>query len=97
MTPPSLPGDVLGLRRIGPVPWYHNGCRGLSITAGTDVPTFDDSMIRLALVRGAETCDTIDSLDRALNRELWPLGYVARLEPGMADGAIVLVKVASGR
>jgi hypothetical protein len=97
MTPPPAPRSAAGPRRLGPVPWYHNGCRGLSVTAGLDVPSLDDSMIRQALVRGAQTCDSLNALDRALNRELWPLGYIARLEPNMTDGSMVIVEIASGR
>jgi hypothetical protein len=77
------------------VPWYHDGCQGLSVRARADVPTFDDSMIRGALVRGALACKRIDCLDRALNRELWPLGYVAYLETE-ADRSVVVVEIATG-
>lgn len=84
-------------RRLGAVPWYHDGFRGLSVRARADVPSFDDSMIRGALVRATLACERIVTLDRALNRELWPLGYVAHLEPDVADRAVVQVEIAVGR
>ncbi len=93
----SAPRPTPGRRKLGPVPWYEGGCRGLTVHAGTDVPTFDDPMIRVALVRGALACSQIDDLERALNRELWSLGYVARLEHNLADRSVVLVEIASGR
>jgi hypothetical protein len=93
----STPTISQSTRRLGPVPWYHDGCRGLAVRACADVPSFDDSMIRGALVRGALTCIRFDALDRALNRELWPLGYVAHLERSGPDGAIVQVEIATGR
>ena len=86
-----------GPRKLGPVPWYHNGCSGLTVHAGTDVPSFDDPMIRVALVRGALACRRIGDLERALNRELWPLGYVARLECNLTDRSLLHVEVVSGR
>ena len=86
-----------GLRKLGPVPWYTDGCRGLTVHAGSDVPSFDDHMIRGALVRGALSCGRIAGLERALNRELWPLGYVAHLKHDTTDRSVVYVVVASGR
>ncbi|MGA3057796.1 MAG: hypothetical protein ABSE70_07145 [Candidatus Limnocylindrales bacterium] len=69
----------------------------MTVRAGTDVPSFDDLMIRVALVRGALACRQIDGLERALNRELWPLGYVAHLERDLTDRSVVLVDIAAGR
>ena len=97
MTPQSSPTLVPGLRRLGPVSWCHDGHEGLSVTAGADVPSLDDEMIRGALVRGARACQSADILGRILNRELWTLGYVARLEPDMTDRSRLLVRIASGR
>jgi hypothetical protein len=67
------------------------------VQAGENVPTFDDQMIRGALARGALACKKIEGLDRALNRELWPLGYVARLEIDQPDRPSVLVETAVDR
>jgi hypothetical protein len=97
MTPQLSPTLVPGLRRLGPVSWCHDGHEGLSVTAGADVPSFDDAMIRGALVRGALACQSIAILGRVLNRELWTVGYVARLEPDLTDHSKLLVRVASGR
>ncbi len=93
LTPTSAPG----VRRLGPVSWCHDGHESLSVTAGADVPWFDDTMIRGALVRGALACQSIAFLGRVLNRELWTLGYVARLEPDLSDHSRLLVRIASGR
>lgn len=93
----SPPRPASGPRKLGPVPWRQSGCRGLTVRAGTDVPSFDDPMIRVALVRGALACRRIGNLERALNRELWPLGYVARLERNPEDRSAVLVEIVSGR
>ena len=84
-------------RWIAAVPWYADGYHGLSVQAGTDVPPFDDPMIRGALVRGALACRRVDGLDRALNRELWSLGYVARLEARGIGRGTVLVSIEAGR
>jgi hypothetical protein len=97
MPPVSAPRPAPGPRKLGPVPWYQDGCRGLTVRAGTDVPSFDDPMIRVALVRGALACWRIDHLERALNRELWPLGYVAHLKRDRTDRSLVFVDIASGR
>jgi hypothetical protein len=88
---------VRALRKLGPVPWFHDGCSGLAIRARADVPSFDDSMIRGALLRSAASCERLTALDRAINRELWPLGYVAHLERSVASGGVVLVEIAAGR
>ena len=89
--------NEIGNRKLGSVPWDHEGYRGLTVHARQDVPGFDDSMIRAALVRGAMSCEEFAALDRVLNRELWALGYVARLERDLSDRSIVLVEIASGR
>lgn len=84
-------------RRLGVVPWYHDGYEGLFVQVRADVPSFEDPMIRSALIRGALDCERIEGLDRALSRELWPLGYVAQLEAGETGRSIVLVEIASSR
>jgi hypothetical protein len=89
--------DEVGNRRLGPVPWIHDGCRTLAIHALDEVPSFDDSMIRAALIRGAMACKQLAQLDRTINRELWALGYLARLERNDSDRSVVTVEIASGR
>ena len=85
------------VRKLGPVPWLHDGCSGRSIRARSEVPSFDDALIRGALKRVAVGCERLAVLDRAINRELWSLGYVAHLERSVNDGTVVQVEIASGR
>ena len=92
-TPPN--GEV-GSRKLGPVAWNHDGCRTLAVHARDEVPSFDDSMIRAALVRGALTCRRFAILDRTINRELWALGYLARIDRDAADRSVVTVEIACG-
>jgi len=47
-------------------------------------------MIRAALVRGAIACKRVDQLGRTLNRELWMIGYLARLEIDVSDRTVVV-------
>jgi hypothetical protein len=47
-------------------------------------------MIRAALVRGAIACKKVDLLGRALNRELWMIGYLAKLEMDVTDRSVVV-------
>jgi hypothetical protein len=89
--------EVSAGRWIAAVPWYTDGYHGLSVKASTDVPPIADQMIRRALVRGALAWRRLDGLDRALNRELWSLGYVARLEANGIGRGTVLVKIEAGR
>jgi hypothetical protein len=79
------------------VPWSHDGCNGLALRARADVPSYDEAMVRGALVRGAASCDRVGDLDRAINRQLWPLGYVARLERSAVDEAVITVEISTGR
>jgi hypothetical protein len=97
MAIPTHTTTIRALRQLGPVPWFHDGCSGLALRARADVPRFDDTMIRSALLRGVEACERLAALDRAINRELWPLGYVAFLERSVGDDAVVLVEIAAGR
>jgi hypothetical protein len=87
-----IPGGlaVPGMRRLGSVPWTHDGISAFTIRAGEDVPTYDDWMIRAALVRGAIACKKIGLLGRLLNRELWAIGYLAKLEIDPDDGTVVV-------
>lgn len=97
MTPLSPLRSAAATRRLGAVPWYHDGYQGLSVRVGADVPSFDDPMITSALIRGVLACQRTEGLDRAFSRELWPLGYVARLETGETGCSIVLVEIAGNR
>jgi hypothetical protein len=93
----STSGPGYPSRRLGSVPWHSAGYAGLSVTALPSVPPSDDSMIRAALVRGALSCQTIEQLDRALTRELWQIGYVARVQHDPANRAVVLVEISTDR
>src|SRR5450756_2598013 len=97
MTPQSSPTLVPGLRRLAPVSWCHAGHEGLSAIACAGAPSSGDATIRGALVRGALACQSIAILGRVLNRELWTVGYVARLEPDLTNRSRLLVRIASGR
>lgn len=89
-----LPGNLP--RRLGPVPWYHDGFDGLAAEALPSVPPSDDSMIRAALVRGALSSRTMAELERALNRELWQIGYTARIQRDPANLAVMRVEISMG-
>jgi hypothetical protein len=93
MTPVSGGLAVPGMRRLGLVPWNHDGIAAFTVRAGEDVPTYDDWMIRAALVRGAISCKRADLLGRAINRELWMIGYVAKVETdGTARSVLVDIR-----
>jgi hypothetical protein len=97
MTPNSPSRKGAGVRRLGAVPWDHDGCQGLTIWAGEDVPNFDDPVIRGALARSAHMSERIDALGRALNRNLWPLGYAATIAASRREGSTVDVLVVGSR
>lgn len=78
------------------MPWDHDGFDGLAVEALPTVPPSDDSMIRAALVRGAISCKTIAELDRALNRELWQIGYSARIQHDPANRSVMRVEISTG-
>ncbi len=97
MTPHSPPRRESTVRRIGAVSWDHDGYQRLAIWAKGDIPLFDESMIRGALARCAHVCERLNTLDRALNRELWPLGYAASIEARPRDVSIADVVITGGR
>lgn len=97
MLPHSPPSPSATIRRIGVVPWDHDGYERLAIWAREEVPRFDDSILRGALGRCAHLCESLGALDRALNRELWPLGYVALIEAVTTDESIAHVVIAGNR
>jgi hypothetical protein len=83
------------MRPLGAVPWDHNGYLRLSVRGGSDVSPSDASMLRSVLARSAVTCQRVEELDRALNRQLWLLGYVARIATSPADQSTVIVEIES--
>ena len=79
------------------MPWEHDGCERLSIWAREEVPTFDDPILRGALGRCAHLFESLGALNRVLNRELWPLGYVALIETITPDDSTAHVVIAGSR
>jgi hypothetical protein len=87
--PSDLPTEP-GLRSLSPVQWNRDGCQGFAVRACDDVPAFDEGMIRRALLRGSLGCDSLESLGRSINRELWAIGYVARVRSDPASRSVVV-------
>jgi hypothetical protein len=85
-----------GTRRLSPVQWNQDGCQGFDVQAREDVPTFDDDMIRRALLRGSLVCERVGGLSQAINRQLWEIGYVARVQSDPVDRSVV-VEVSKSR
>jgi hypothetical protein len=83
-------------RTLPTIAWACDGRAGLEVHIRRDVPWFDDLMIRSALVRSASACERLVGLDWAIHRELWALGYAARVEPSAGGGATVVVHVTPG-
>ncbi len=79
-----------GTRRLSSVQWNHGGCHGLDVQAREDVPDFDDSMIRMALLRASLACQSQDCLNRAINRQLWVIGYLAVVQSDPVDHSVVI-------
>jgi hypothetical protein len=79
------------------VTWDHDGFQRLAVWAREEVPTFDDPLLRGALARCAHRCEGLGTLDRALNRELWPLGYVALIETAPGEDPVANVVIAASR
>jgi hypothetical protein len=93
MTPISRAGTF---RTMPTIHWAFDGRHGLLVRLRSDIPSHDDLMIRSALIRSTARCERLGALDRAINRELWPLGYVAQVDPAVGRGAPVVVDIAPG-
>ncbi len=91
MAAQQLPESKTSVRRLGPVPWFREGFRGLSVRAHADVPAADDPVILGARVRGVLGCTRTRDLDRILNVQLLPLGYVALLQWSTTSREILVV------
>jgi hypothetical protein len=87
---------VCGTRQLSPVPWNQDGCHGFDVQVCEDVPTFDEGIIRRALLRSSLACEDVAGLSRTINRELWGIGYVALV---LSDAAnhLVVVEVSMSR
>jgi hypothetical protein len=92
----SVVQTAAGTRQLSWVRWNHDGCRGFDVQAGKDVPTFDDLMIRWALVRGSLVCAKVDGLSHAINRQLWTIGYLAQVQSDPVNRSVV-VEVSKSR
>ena len=68
-----------GTRRLSPIQW-HRDCRH----------GFDEGMIRRALLRGSLVSVDVDGLSNAIARQLWLIGYKARVESDPVDGSVVV-------
>ena len=97
MGPLFHPKLEIGRRNLAPVPWRRDGCAVIYVSVSPDVPSFDDPMVRDALARTALAYDRLDVLERMLNRELWRIGYVARLDYDENDHRVARVEISSGR
>ena len=79
-----------GTRRLSPVQWNKDGCRGFDVEVCEDVPALDEGMIRRALLRGSWVCENVAGLSRAINRQLWQIGYVAAVWSDPVDRSVVV-------
>jgi len=91
---PTPPRTGLGRRKLAPVPWRHDGCDLIQPFVDGEVPRFDETMVRDSIARASLACDRIDTLERMLNRELWRIGYVGRLEFDDPDRSVARIEVA---
>jgi hypothetical protein len=79
-----------GVRRLSPVQWSQDGCPGFDVQVREDVPALDEGMIRRALLRGSAAWEDVNGLRRAINRQLWQIGYVAEVWSDPADRSVVI-------
>ena len=79
-----------GTRRLSPVQWNQDGCHRFDVQACEDVPTYDDVMIGSALRSGTIGCENVGGLSQAINRQLWAIGYVARVQSDPVDRSVVV-------
>ena len=85
-----------GMRRLSPIQWHRDCCHGFDVQVREDVPAFDDGMIRRALLRGSLVSQDVDGLSHAITRQLWLIGYKARVESDPVAGSVV-VQVSKSR
>jgi hypothetical protein len=83
-------------RRLSPVQWHREGCHEFNVHVREDVPVFDEGIIRRALLRGALISEDVDGLSRVITRQLWLIGYVARVQSNLVDRSVV-VEVSKSR
>jgi hypothetical protein len=85
-----------GTRRLSPIQWHRDGCHGFDVQVREDVPIFDEGMVRRALLRGSLVSEDVDGLRHAITRQLWLIGYKARVQSDSVDGSVV-VQVSKSR
>jgi hypothetical protein len=90
MISPASARPPSGTRRLSPVQWSHDGHHGFDVHVCEDTPTFDEGMIRRALLRSSLACEKVDRLSPAINRQLWTIGYVATLRADPVDRSLVV-------
>ena len=81
---------ALGTRRLSPIQWHRDCCHGFDVQVREDVPVFDEGMIRRALLRGSLVSDDVDGLSHAVTRQLWLIGYVARVLSDPIAGSVMV-------
>ena len=84
------------IRPLSPVQWNRADRRGIVVQACGDVPTYDDGMIRRALLRASLIAGDVAALKRAIACEIFEIGYSARLQADTPDGSL-LVEVSRSR
>jgi hypothetical protein len=78
------------LRSITPVQWNREGRHNIVVRACGDVPTYDDGMIRRALLRASLLAEDVAALKHAIACEIFELGYSARMRADTPDGFLVV-------
>jgi hypothetical protein len=79
-----------GTRRLSPIQWHRDCCHGFDVQVREDVPVFDEGMIRRALLRGSLVSEDVDGLSHAITRQLWLIGYKARIQSDPVAGSVVV-------
>jgi hypothetical protein len=78
-----------GHRALSPFQWNREGRRTVSIEVCAGIPTYDDGMIRRALLRASLLAQNTVELRHAINREMFEIGFSARTR-SEGDGALVV-------
>ncbi len=78
------------IRPLSPVQWNREGRRDIVVRARGDVPTYDDGMIRRALLRASLLAEDVAALKHAIACEIFEIGYSARMRADSPDGSFVV-------
>ena len=79
-----------GMRPLSPIQWHRDCCHGFDVQVREDVPVFDEGMIRRALLRGSLIAEDVAGLSHAIARQLWLIGYVARVQSDPVAGSVLV-------